>query len=143
MIPSKVVKKRKKLSINTMMTHHKSNQIKSYEAGLRLLENYTSGLCATLLERLIYMFSAILDDIDEPDRLVEKPYSESPWPPSLGSRCAPSRWSCTGAAIAFASSRRAKPGWLGLAPRCIRWDWQTRLGDGVVPLCRPYVKSST
>ena len=77
------------------------------------------------------------------DQLVDKPHSESPWPPCLGSRCAPSCWSYAGAASAFATSRRAKPSWLGLAPRCVRWDRRTRLGDGAVPLCRPYVKSST
>ena len=39
----------------------------AYEAGMSLLENYTSGLCANLLKRSIKMFSSILDDIDKPD----------------------------------------------------------------------------
>ena len=84
------------------------------------------------------MFSVLLDDLDELNRLVDKPHSESPWPPSLGSQCVPSRWSCAGAASAFAYSRQDKPIWLGHDPRCVRWEWRTRLGDGAVPLCRPY-----
>ena len=78
------------------------------------------------------MFSAVLYDIDEPDQLVDKPHSKSPWLPSLWSQCAPSLWSCAGDASSFTSSFRAKPIWLGLAPQYILWDWQTRLGNGSV-----------
>ena len=109
------------------------------QAGLSLRVNHSFGWCATLLERSIFMFSAILYDIDEPNRLVDKPHSELPWTPSLGSQCAPSRWSSAGAASAFASSLWVNPICLGLDPQYIHWDWQKRLGYGSVPLCRPYV----